>query len=297
MGQQASSALGPCVVRSKQGQADHVCLKRVEALLNDPEKLEQECDFHFRRTGLDAHGDLRRVELRRLLWTFAHSLGSKELTWEAIEAAAVVGTVEPHVPVVTKDEFFRCVLKTVHLVAAELRRRVAEAEEGAPGRPSSQPAAEPAGGPRALPLFAPAPGGSPLETAPISGMTVMVLNNEGGFDPQRLFVDRGLLVLSDPGEAEQTVAQRLFGADGRSAFDLSLLELVANGQEVLRTPLVPLLPAFVLRGEALERLMVLNFPGDEALCLWLASVEDSELCRDAVLAEAGARGSRTPGGR
>jgi len=63
------------------------------------------------------------VELRRLLWTFSHALGSTELTWEAIEASAVIGTLEPHVPVVTLDEFFRCVLKTVHLVVAELRRK------------------------------------------------------------------------------------------------------------------------------------------------------------------------------
>jgi len=133
MGQQAGALLTPCVVRGKPGapksREDFVaCLRRVEGLITVPEKLEAECEFHFRRAGLDAHGTLRRVELRRLLWTFAHSLGSTELTWEAIEASAVAGTVEPHVPVVTSAEFFRCVLKTVHLVSAELRRKVAEAD-------------------------------------------------------------------------------------------------------------------------------------------------------------------------
>ncbi|CAK0901541.1 unnamed protein product [Prorocentrum cordatum] len=74
---------------------------------------------------------LRRGGLRdkRLLWTFAHGMGSEALTWEAIEAAAVVGTVEPQVPVVTRPEFFRCALKTVHLVAAELRERSRELDQ------------------------------------------------------------------------------------------------------------------------------------------------------------------------
>ncbi|CAJ1427148.1 unnamed protein product [Effrenium voratum] len=88
MGQQAAS-FAPCVARQKESQnpkqlAEY--LQRVERLLLDTETLQRECDAHFRRVGLDAHGTMRRVELRRLLWTFAHSLGSSELTWEAIEA-------------------------------------------------------------------------------------------------------------------------------------------------------------------------------------------------------------------
>mmetsp|Transcript_18906 Transcript_18906/g.59432 ORF Transcript_18906/g.59432 Transcript_18906/m.59432 type:complete len:360 (-) Transcript_18906:15-1094(-) len=147
MGQQAGALLTPCVVRGKTSSSSRdglvANLKRVEALLAQPEKLESECDFHFRRAGLDAHGTLRRLELRRLLWTFAHGLGSEELTWEAIEAAAVAGTLEPHVPVVTGAEFYRCVLKTVHLVAAELQRKVAEADarqraREAPQRPQTR---------------------------------------------------------------------------------------------------------------------------------------------------------------
>ena len=33
--------------------------------------------------------------------------------------------------------------------------------------------------------------------AAIEGMLAMVLSNEGGFDPQRLYVGQGMLVLSD----------------------------------------------------------------------------------------------------
>ncbi|CAJ1341347.1 unnamed protein product [Effrenium voratum] len=126
MGQQAAS-FAPCVARQKESQnpkqlAEY--LQRVERLLLDTETLQRECDAHFKRVGLDAHGTMRRVELRRLLWTFAHSLGSSELTWEAIEAFAVTGTLEANMPVVTREEFFRCVTKTVHLVAAELRRKL-----------------------------------------------------------------------------------------------------------------------------------------------------------------------------
>lgn len=136
MGQEASAALlNPCVARQKTADFDEErqrCagrLRRAEAFLADPEKLQSECDYHFRRAGLDAHGEMRRVELRRLLWTFAHGLGSTELTWEGIEAAAVIGTVAPEVPVVTREEFFRCVLKTVHLVIAELRSKAFQADE------------------------------------------------------------------------------------------------------------------------------------------------------------------------
>lgn len=130
----SSSFFNPCIARAKpkEPEDDHerlvLCLRRAEALILDPEKLQRECEYHFNRAGLDAHGDMRRVELRRLLWTFARSLGSVELTWEGLEATAVIGTLEPHVPVVTHDEFFRCVLKTVHLVVAELRRKMAEAD-------------------------------------------------------------------------------------------------------------------------------------------------------------------------
>merc|ERR1740123_1179192 len=123
--------MGQQVVRDEpEGELQHCVeyLRRVDTLLAEPEKLESECDFHFQRAGIDAHGDMRRIELRRVLWTFARHLGSTELTWEAIEAAAVVGTLEPRVPVVTRAEFYRCVLKTVHLVGFELRRRVGQAE-------------------------------------------------------------------------------------------------------------------------------------------------------------------------
>jgi len=364
MGQQASSFLTPCVARGKHDlDGDTLrCLKRAEALLAEPEKLERECDFHFRRTGLDAHGDLRRVELRRLLWTIAHSLGSTELTWEAIEAAAVVGTLEPHVPVVTRAEFFRCVLKTVHLVAAELRRKAELQQSGgqpavpavpAKAAPSVPRSANPwaalaerhggaaaaamssssrstsptcssgisevpssgkgkdkgkgkgkgkgagkskreepsAGGlaeePFTLPLFLPAPGGSPDEAATINGMTAKILSNEGTLDPQRLFVGRGMLELSDL-EAKACMTQRLLCADGRTAFDLTLLEAALSGKDILRSPVAQLLPSAALEGEALNCVLVLSFSGDEVLCLWFATTEDCELCHNAVMAEAAA---------
>ena len=133
MGQQAAT-FAPCVarVKSDNGHDDPqqltASLQKVEKLLLDTETLQRECDAHFQRAGLDAHGTMRRVELRRLLWTFAHSLGSTELTWEAIEAFAITGTLEANVPVVTREEFFRCVTKTVHLVGRELRRKLQEVE-------------------------------------------------------------------------------------------------------------------------------------------------------------------------
>eukprot|EP00418_Pyrodinium_bahamense_P062694 CAMPEP_0179091100 /NCGR_PEP_ID=MMETSP0796-20121207/41598_1 /TAXON_ID=73915 /ORGANISM="Pyrodinium bahamense, Strain pbaha01" /LENGTH=383 /DNA_ID=CAMNT_0020788685 /DNA_START=54 /DNA_END=1205 /DNA_ORIENTATION=+ len=371
MGQQATSLLTPCVIRGKhglQGEREKLTtyLKRAEALIAEPEKLERECDFHFRRAGLDADGALRRVELRRLLWTFAHSLGSTELTWESIEALAVVGTLEPHVPVVTSAQFFRCVLKTVHLVAAELRRKVTEVDARlqqpnrqvaasasgagfAPPRPanpwavlaeqegsgaadsassrsssrssisasSSQAQAEPqapprhkgvgkgkhrpadrlaanpgkgqSGEPLHLAPFQPAPGGSIDEVAPVNGMMVLVLSNEGTFDPQRLFVGHGMLMLSDPSEAAPTLAQRLLGADGRTAFDLSLLEFVASGEDITRTPVAPVLPSFAELGQpdrqGLDRVLVLGFADDEALCLLFETCEDCDLCHEAVTTE------------
>mmetsp|Transcript_26527 Transcript_26527/g.85826 ORF Transcript_26527/g.85826 Transcript_26527/m.85826 type:complete len:619 (-) Transcript_26527:2420-4276(-) len=133
MGQQTSASFTPFTAwKKKETEADleqlAFRLRQTEAMLADPDKLARDCDFHFGRAGLDARGELRRVELRRLLWTFAHSLGSSDLTWEAIEASAVIGTVEPHVPSVTQDQFFRCTLKTVHLVAAELRDKHREME-------------------------------------------------------------------------------------------------------------------------------------------------------------------------
>lgn len=143
MGQQAAKALAPCVSRQKlDPQAERVQLlwnlKRVEDLLADPETLKQECECHFRRAGSNAHGEMGRIELRRLLYTFAHSLGSTELTWEAIEANAVIGTLDSQTPVVTREEFYRCVTKTVHLVAAELGRNLQEVEDRL-SRPSPKP--------------------------------------------------------------------------------------------------------------------------------------------------------------
>lgn len=357
MGQRAS--LTSCVVRGKEREGDGqglvANLRRAEALIAAPEKLEHECDFHFGRAGLDANGDLRRVELRRLLWTFAHGLGSTELTWEAIEATAVVGTIEPHVPVVTRSEFFRCVLKTVHLVAAELHRKVEEeaarrllleehmmassmagsrsgstnpwaalaerhGRSGASSSSSRSPSlasassgttnadhedeeeveaqteapskgkgkgkraegARPRPEPVTTPLFLPAPGGSQHEVAPVNGMTAMVLSNEGTFDPQRLFVGGGMMELNDPAQP---------AAGGNSAFDLALLEYAATGDEISSLPVAPLLPAFAVRGKALDRMLVLGFAGDDALCLWFATLEDCELCRN-VLASEGAEARR-----
>lgn len=392
MGQQAagaaaSSTQGQAVGSEKQRLAR--CLQHVDSVIANPEVLERECDFHFQRAGLDAHGEMRRVELRRLLWTTANQLGSEQLTWEAIEASAVVGTLEPGVPVVTRPELYRCMLKTVHLVAAELRRRVLEAEEllqrqreealaakqaaaaeaaaeaaataaaaaaaadearrdalarqaasqsaaqapiqsaaearGAPLRHAGDGDAEafaftpaPASGPSVgsgeavtldgllappaestataasaamlLPqarqehlLFAPAPGGMPEETATVNGMMAMVLSTEETFDAQRLFVGQGLLALSDP---EDSVAAGRRFADGRSSFDLALLEMAWTGESIMSSQVSMLLPGYSRNVDALNRMLALEFEDGEALVLWLPTPEDSELCLEAIKAEA-----------
>jgi len=372
MGAQVAGALVPGVARQQEDleeerQALLTHLQRASLLLADPLQLENECEFHFQRAGLDANGHMRRIELRRLLWTFAHHLGSTDLTWEKIEAAAVVGTIDPQIPVVAKDQFFRCVLKTVHLVDAELRQKIAEVEErtrppepkvvarpapaprdsraspwgalarqhgaassssssavssdaedsddpasrprgpGAlpPGRP--RPGAE-AGGcatqgappaaavSRAVPAapqpvaFTPAPNSTPDDIAamaPVNGMMAMVLNNEGAFDPQRIFVTGGSLMLSDPSEPGPSSVQRLMCFDGRSSFELALLEVAVCGEEIRPLPIAQILPNYVVRSqESLARMLVLAFQTGEALCLWFASPEDCEFCRDAIASEA-----------
>mmetsp|Transcript_98373 Transcript_98373/g.195027 ORF Transcript_98373/g.195027 Transcript_98373/m.195027 type:complete len:368 (+) Transcript_98373:141-1244(+) len=359
MGQQVSP--GTCVSRGKlsgpgANESLTMQLKRAEALMALPERLETECDFQFQRAGLDAHGELRRVELRRLLWTFAHGLGSTELTWQAIEDAAVAGTIEPHVPVVNRAEFFRCVLKTVHLVAAELRGRIEEEKEaslrqkellgsadssspwsalahqhthaaraassscssrsaspasvssrqseasfedgevvpqstgkeehaytvGSPGEEQSAAAtstfAQP---PPETPLFLPAPGGSSDDAALINGMTAMVLSNEGTFDPQSLFIGSGILELSDVTQPASETRHIL--REGHSTFDLTLLDSACCGSEITQLPIAQLIPAYAMRSNSLDRMLVLGFAGDEALCLWFTTVQDCELCVSALM--------------
>lgn len=334
-------------------------LERVERLLAEPEQLEKECNFQFQRAPLDSHGDMRRIELRRLLWTFANHLGAEELTWETIEVAAVVGTVEPQVPVVTRAEFYRCVLKTVHLVGAELRGRADKAHaalqhraknladgqmpaDKAPLRPplrppprsaeqgseSSEdgtedesdeqenqqdaevstvpmflpaPAGEPAlhaeapeellAPPGSLPrsnaphhghialpdeaqIFSPAPGGGGDDAAAIHGMMALTLNTEATFDPQRITVSRGLLMLRDPED------------NGQQAFDLRSLDTMDTGESIANSASATLLPGYVRNAESLERMLMLAFDGDEALCLWFNTADDCRLCLDAIKDEA-----------
>merc|ERR1712217_1007483 len=138
-------------------------------------------------------------------------------------------------------------------------------------------------------MFAPAPGGTVGDCALVNGMTAMLLNCEGSFEPMRLFVDRGILVLSDPDKVEPSITQSLMCADGRSAFDLTLLEALICGEAVARTPAAALLPDFAIRGrdaDDMQRLLVLIFDEDEVLCLWFAAPEDCQLFRYAILEEA-----------
>ncbi|CAE7221660.1 unnamed protein product [Symbiodinium sp. CCMP2592] len=382
MGQQAAKSLAPCVVRGKASDAEgdqqqlSMCLQRVERLLSDTETLERECDAHFRRAGLDAHGAMRRIELRRLLWTFAHSLGSTELTWEAIEAFAVTGTLEASVPVVTKDEFYRCVTKTVHLVAAELRRKLQEVEaklHPAPRRPPPPPPqpevrrdphstpktpgrhsspwaalAELSGSDAASPVssresqhsepteaenvepsqvetklaarsqeklvsqdsieqsfFRPAPDDEDPSTAReqrqpthqegsgINGMIVLVLSNEGNFDPHTLLVNGGVLALSSPVAEAGSGLLRMFAAgDGRSSFDLSLLEMIVRGAAIARTPAAAMIPGVVWKTpESTARTLVLFFSAGTALCLWFQESHHCTLCCEVLCDEARACGT------
>lgn len=130
MGQQAGVSLPIAIGGPKRDpvltEAQNLSgsLRRVHGFIANPDVLERECAPHFDRAGLDAHGEIRRVELRRLLFTLARELGSQQLSWQAIEAAAVAGTLDPDVPVVKRDEFLRCCLKTTHLVAKELQDRL-----------------------------------------------------------------------------------------------------------------------------------------------------------------------------
>eukprot|EP00747_Dinoflagellata_sp_TGD_P171126 gnl/TRDRNA2_/TRDRNA2_204420_c0_seq1.p1 gnl/TRDRNA2_/TRDRNA2_204420_c0~~gnl/TRDRNA2_/TRDRNA2_204420_c0_seq1.p1 ORF type:complete len:452 (+),score=89.46 gnl/TRDRNA2_/TRDRNA2_204420_c0_seq1:27-1358(+) len=407
VGKQFANALTPCVTRNRDSDPFEeraqimMYLQRVDALLEEHEKLQKECDFHFQRAGLDANGDMRRVELRRLLWTFAHHLGSTELTWEVIEASAVVGTLDPHIPVVTRDQFYRCVLKTVHLVAAELNRKGAELDERARQRElatakakgwqqSNSPAAQsaaangnynqlrtnpwaafgmkadsqkslrknrsdssssssvsysegeeeeeedigqpvatrapaPKRGPAPRPaaakaaaagshpqssradvwdgdrpkavqtgarlgetaVFTPAGGGGPDDTALVNGMMAMLLSHDGNFEPQRLFVGEGSIVLTDPCAAGTESVNNFFCSSGKCAFDLALLEAAVSGEELRSSPATQLLPGYAMRArESLDRMLVLSFAGGEACCIWFSGPEDCDYCRDAVRSEA-----------
>jgi len=336
------------------------CLQHVDSLLAHPAKLETESNFYFNRAALDSHGDMRRIELRRMLWTLAQQLGSTDLTWEDIEAQAVVGTVDPQVPIVSQSEFFHCVLKTLHLVAAELRVKLVVLEEAlgmnlamplpsstlpivdsqikqpsdgdasvvfcptgectaeeniskdnehddfcpasvpsttpamsavfSPAAPPSQvPLFHPAAAPARKALFSPAPGVSGDELAPINGMIAMVLNNDGSFDPQRLFVGSGVLSLSDPRDAAPSIRERFFGTAGASrlSFNLSQLVSVSKGEAIGRTPVVAWLPNYGARTkESLERMVVFSFAEGNVMCIWFSSDADCELCSEAVIREA-----------
>eukprot|EP00931_Biecheleriopsis_adriatica_P101207 TRINITY_DN76398_c0_g1_i1.p1 TRINITY_DN76398_c0_g1~~TRINITY_DN76398_c0_g1_i1.p1 ORF type:complete len:411 (+),score=82.71 TRINITY_DN76398_c0_g1_i1:60-1235(+) len=382
MGQQAATSVGACVTRNKfdpEGDRQQLIasLQRVEKLLLDPETLARECDAHFRRAGLDAHGAMRRVELRRLLYTFSHSLGSTKLTWESIEAAAVIGTLDAEIPVVTQEEFFRCVTKTVHLVAAELRQKLQEVDmslrppprrppqrqelqppSSLPSRPPhpwaalaeqkgnglASPAssycssrevseeeaeeidARPMMQPQQAPVifrpspceavamatdpeesrsqfkanfFTPAPDGADPEevvaaTASINGILVLVLSNEGTFDPHRLYVSHGIMVLCPPDEqSPPNFEHQLQGvAEGRTAFDLSALETAIRGAAITQTPAADLIPGFATKSrECIDRMLVLGYDEGQALCLWFQEMEHCNHCAGAILAEAVAQGA------
>mmetsp|Transcript_28173 Transcript_28173/g.80822 ORF Transcript_28173/g.80822 Transcript_28173/m.80822 type:complete len:121 (-) Transcript_28173:140-502(-) len=116
-------------------------------------------------------------------------------------------------------------------------------------------------------------------------MTVMVLSNEGAFDTQRLFVGQGMLGLSSPGDDGHGPEQPWGGGEGGSAFDLSLLEIAASGEDIADTPLAPLISSIAVPAQGLDRMLVLGFSGDEALCLWFATPDDCDLCHRAVLTE------------
>jgi len=129
--------------------------------------------------------------------------------------------------------------------------------------------------PSEMPLFLPAPGGSPDDTALVNGMTAMVLSNEGSFDPQRLFVGNGILELSDPTQPASDTRHVL--REGRSTFDLTLLDYACSGSEITQLPIAQLVPAYAMRSNSLDRMLVLVFMGDEALCLWFTTIQDCEL--------------------
>eukprot|EP00438_Fugacium_kawagutii_P015625 Skav213746 [mRNA] locus=scaffold258:7419:8549:+ [translate_table: standard] len=364
-------AAGTCVGRAKgnngpqDAQQLTAALQKAEKLLLDTETLERECDAHFHRSGLDAHGTMRRVELRRLLWTFAHSLGSTELTWEAIEAFAVTGTLEAHVPIVTREEFFRCVTKTVHLVAGELRRKLQELESRRQPIPRRPPETVPEPRPKTMgphsspwaamaelsseeesPLssprsenskaveetqqaqqatvfspapyaaqenhpvavsapvqhhaavsqsepFRPAPEPEPSEPVGVNGaMVVLVLSSEGTFDPQRISLQGGSLLLGPMEEAGNGSLLSLFG-DGQTAFDLSFLEVLLRGSAVARNPAARMIPDVVWKTpESVARTVLLCFPEGSALCMWFQETEQCVTCCKAILEEALACGAQ-----
>lgn len=329
MGQQSSQAESSR--QQHQYQELGKRLHHVDSLLAAPEQLERESNSQFQRAPLDSHGCMRRIELRRLLWTFAHHLGAEELTWESIEVAAVVGTIEPNVPVVNQDEFFRCVYKTVHLVAAELRKRLEKfgpisynvnhiippngikLQQGQPGtlRPPRREdeSDEESGdeedddddenasgdGPIEVPLFSPAPpspathiiepkietfdpapGGIGDDTLRVNGMMAMTLSVEGTFEPQRLFIRNGQLVLRDPDE----------NSKGKQALDLRDMITATVGEPIAHSPFRSLLPGYVRDADALNRMLVLEFDESEVLCLWFPTPEDCNRCLQALKDEA-----------
>lgn len=355
MGQQAAT-FAPCVarVKSDNGHDDPqqltASLQKVEKLLLDTETLQRECDAHFQRAGLDAHGTMR-------------------LTWEAIEAFAITGTLEANVPVVTREEFFRCVTKTVHLVGRELRRKLQEVENRlrplprrpperaqeqsgptpkTPGRhsspwaamaelsgsegesPISSPrpsngseaiqepehaqdaifrpapcaersesrlqekqspplAARPQQAPSEDTLFRPAPEPQAVQAAQVpslNGMIVLVLSSEGNFDPQRLALESGTLLLGPMEEATGGLAS-LFGVDSRTAFDLSFLEMLLRGSAIARSPAARMIPGVVWKTpESVARTVMLCFPEGSVLCMWFQETEHCAACCQAILEEA-----------
>merc|ERR1719247_106330 len=108
-------------------------------------------------------------------------------------------------------------------------------------------------------------------------MMALTLSTEGTFDPQRLFVGRGQLILREPEE---------MGSSRPTGFDLRALEQVNTGESIPHAPSAALLPGYVRKPEALERMLILEFDGGEAPCLWFPCLEDCSLCLQAIKDEA-----------